>query len=396
LFARHGNKRKPNNKNRERMDGMQGVSVTEAGLLKMINLAYAAADDGEMMHAVFKALGELVSFSSGVFMPVDPATLELQSGVCFDCNMAAMDLYLAHYAPMDPFVQRQPGPAALNQSMLLSNLITVSELAHSEFSDFQRQVPYRHAIGMLTGVAKQPVAAFSVHRQSGEPDFSREEVAVLNCIGPHLARAVVLRRLACDPVEFTATGIAVFTRAARTLYLNGAARRLLGKTSPLDVLAVIAERGSGVISVGSKVLRLSTLPWSAASLLRPFALEESAAISVDDRQSAIQVGDHFLGRVEHTPDAIIVAVRAFCPRTDLTRRLAQYSLSRRQAEIAAWALRGLTNAEIADQVNIGVQTVREHFQEIYCRIGVRSRSELMARVLGTNGSTRPQGRGKAN
>jgi DNA-binding CsgD family transcriptional regulator len=263
------------------------------------------------------------------------------------------------------------------QNLLLSDCITPGELGRSEFSDFQRQVPYCYAMAMLTGVAQQAVAAVSVHRSAGERDFTREEQAVLACIGPHLARAVVLRRLANDSLQWAETGILVFSRTGRSLYLNAPARAFLGGTPPQAVLAALPAQTSGVIRLGSQTFRLSRLPWSAASLLRPFALDDAAENVISGPRPASVLVDCSPERVAAVPGAVIVVLRPYHARTDLVRRLAQYGLSPRQSEIAAWALRGLTNSEIAQQISIGDQTVRDHFQEIYCRIGVHSRTELL-------------------
>ncbi|MEF8698634.1 MAG: helix-turn-helix transcriptional regulator [Candidatus Accumulibacter sp. UW25] len=372
---------------------MERALAREDVLLPMIELAYAADDDVEMMHGVFELLRKVFPFRSGVFMPVNPATMELQSGLCFDCGMAEMAIYLEHYAPLDPFVLRQPGPAVVNQNRLLSEVVTAGELGRSEFSDFLRQVPYRHAMGMLTGVAQQAVAAVSVHRQAHERDFSREEKAVLDCIGPHLARAVVLRRLASDAEQRAQTGIAVFAGSGESLYLNAPARAFLQGSPPSVVLAALPAQGSGAIRLGAQTFRVSRLPWSAASLLRPFAGED-AAEAIDGTPSVRLPMASWPERTPRTPGATIVVLRPFHPRTDVLRRLVQYGLSPRQSEIAAWALRGLTNTEIAQQICIGEQTVRDHFQEIYCRIGVRTRTELLATVLGTTGSAAPHRRGR--
>jgi DNA-binding CsgD family transcriptional regulator len=370
---------------------MERALAREDVLLPMIELAYAADDDSEMMHGVFELLRKAVPFCSGVFMPVNQATMELQSGLCFDCSMTEMASYLAHYASIDPFVLGQPGPVVVNQNRVLSEVITAGELGRSEFSDFLRQVPYRHAMGMLVGVAQQAVAAVGVHRQAHERDFSREEKAVLDCIGPHLARAVVLRRLASDSVQRAQTGIAVFAGSGESLYLNAPARGFLRGSPPTVVLAALPAQGSGVIRLGAQTFRVSRLPWSTTSLLRPFA-EEDAAEAIDGRPSVRLPMTAWPERMPRTPGAIIVVLRPFHPRTDILRRLVQYGLSPRQSEIAAWALRGLTNTEIAQQICIGEQTVRDHFQEIYCRIGVRTRTELLATVLGTTGSVPPSRR----
>lgn len=369
---------------------MHGQHGLEGALLGMIDLAYSAADDREMIHVVFEALRAVVPFSSGVFMPVRQATMELQAGFCLDCDMADMAQYLAYYALMDPFVRRAPGPMRLNQNLLLSEVISPGELDRSEFSDFLHKVPYCHAMGMLTGAAQRAVAAVSVHRQKRERDFTAEEKAVFERIGPHLARAVVLRALANDSLQRTATGIAVFASTGKLLYLNGPARGFLVRGEPPAILAALSAQCGGVLRIGAQTYRLSRLPWSAASLLRPFAEEDTALNSTEEAQgSTPPVASLWPERIQHPQSATIVVLRPFHARTDLVRRLAQYGLSPRQSEIATLALRGLINGEIARQINISEQTVRDHFQEIYSRIGVHSRTELLARVLGTNGATSP-------
>jgi len=249
---------------------------------------------------------------------------------------------------------------------------------------------------MLTGVAQQPVAVVSVHRQEHEPDFTSDEKVVLDHIGPHLARAVVLRGLARDPLQREEIGIAVFSRGGQTLFLNGAVRRFLAGVPAAVVLAALQQQGSGVLRLRSQTFRLGRLPWSAASLLRPFAEERAGLAMSDCMPGASHPADACFGPVQVPSGATIVVLRPFHPRTDLVRRLRQYGLSPRQSEIATWALRGLSNIEIARQISIGEQTVRDHFQEIYSRIGVHSRAELLTRVFGTNEVALPTRRVRDN
>lgn len=368
---------------------MSGGLNKEGLLLKLIDAAYAAADDHEMMRQAFEGLRMLVPFNSGVFMPVNQCTMEMQPGLCFDCEPEDMATYLKHYAPMDPFVLRQPGLIVLNENRRISDVISTGELDRSEFIDFMQQVPYRHAMGALTGLAHRAVAVVSVHRQGR--DFNQEELAVFDRVGPHLARAVVLRRLANDTLQRAETGIAVFAGNGRALYLSEPARRFIGRTPAEALFTALSPEGSGVIRIGSQSYRLSRLPWSTASLLRHFALEDGEVPATP--LGRVKTNGHSLSgwpeQVPHPSSAMIVVMKPFAQRTDLARRLAQYGLSPRQSEIAACALRGLANTEIAREVCIGEQTVRDHFQEIYGRIGVSTRPELLARLLGTNTSVPP-------
>jgi len=64
-----------------------------------------------------------------------------------------------------------------------------------------------------------------------------------------------------------------------------------------------------------------------------------------------------------------------------TRRAANATaLSRREREVAALAVQGLTAGEIAERLQIGRRTVETHLANSYSKLGVRSKVELAARA----------------
>jgi DNA-binding CsgD family transcriptional regulator len=57
-------------------------------------------------------------------------------------------------------------------------------------------------------------------------------------------------------------------------------------------------------------------------------------------------------------------------------------LTRREAEILAWVERGKTNAEIAQILWIAPGTVKKHLDNIYEKLGVRTRTAAVTRLRG--------------
>jgi len=57
-------------------------------------------------------------------------------------------------------------------------------------------------------------------------------------------------------------------------------------------------------------------------------------------------------------------------------------LTARQAEVVALLLQGLSNLEIADALYVDVNTVKTHLRHAYKALGVRSRSQALALLLG--------------
>ena len=178
----------------------------------------------------------------------------------------------------------------------------------------------------------------------------------------------------------------MFGGTGRALYLNTVAHRSLGTTSPQALLSVLPANGSVVINLASQCYRLSRMPLATASLLRRFAIEETASGPNECLPADEDPKERWSGATRKGAGAVIAVLQPFHQRYDLTRRLANYGLSPRQQEVAVWALRGLANGEIARRIFISEQTVREHCQEIYFRAGVRTRAELLAKVLGSSGA----------
>ena len=58
-----------------------------------------------------------------------------------------------------------------------------------------------------------------------------------------------------------------------------------------------------------------------------------------------------------------------------------YGLTRREGEITQLALRGLSTAEVSEELHITPNTVRDHFKAIFDKVGVRSRKELVGHVF---------------
>ena len=57
------------------------------------------------------------------------------------------------------------------------------------------------------------------------------------------------------------------------------------------------------------------------------------------------------------------------------------SITSRQAEVLSLASNGLTSAEIAEQIGVSATTIRSHFDNIYCRLGVSDRCAAVATAL---------------
>jgi len=60
--------------------------------------------------------------------------------------------------------------------------------------------------------------------------------------------------------------------------------------------------------------------------------------------------------------------------------LAKYSITEREREIILKVIQGKSNADIAGELFVSIATVKTHLHNIYTKIGVNSRYNLLARV----------------
>jgi DNA-binding NarL/FixJ family response regulator len=79
------------------------------------------------------------------------------------------------------------------------------------------------------------------------------------------------------------------------------------------------------------------------------------------------------------PMSSAIARRVVCSFKRQAATLANIQLSVREAEVLKFLSKGFSNKEIADQVELSVETVRTYLKNIYKKLHVRSRTEAVLR-----------------
>ena len=70
------------------------------------------------------------------------------------------------------------------------------------------------------------------------------------------------------------------------------------------------------------------------------------------------------------------------PRRPPQPATARFGLSTRAAEVVGWIEQGASDAEIADALVVSRHTVHKHLQNIYRKLGVKSRTAALAALRG--------------
>jgi DNA-binding CsgD family transcriptional regulator len=93
--------------------------------------------------------------------------------------------------------------------------------------------------------------------------------------------------------------------------------------------------------------------------------------------------------IRETPEplvAVFIMEDTISSSLDLNKIRQQHSLTRREVDVLRRVLDGLKNLEIAEHLEIGEQTVKDHLSNIYLKLGVENRFALMRSLLNCSGS----------
>lgn len=340
--------------------------------LDLIELLYQAKSPIAIGNTFLTGLKELMDYDAAIFTPINWQTLELQEGLGYGDLMENMVQTSCIHAPFDPLLFDPLCLTRLNQSVRLSDMI-ISGLAARDFDFFNPGRPYRYAMGVVASWRQQPVAAIRFYRHANEIDFSDEDLKLLNRFALHIANAIYFQdtTIAFEPLR--ETGLIVFGEGGNLLYKNEAIAKMLDGM-PLDTVLQIVKEGNMWLKNGVELYRAELVPLTPSSLLTLLAKSEEA--------QAGQVVDAEQLFIRKTQNITIISIEPFRRRHAVANRLKHNGLSPREIEVSLGIMRGLSNANIAKQLFIDEKTVKDHLQRIYAKIHIKTRTELISKMLG--------------
>lgn len=328
-------------------------------ILEIIDIIYSVPDRSAMFRAVCEKLQGFIGIYSAIFAPIDPKTGEyyFNGYEVFNNSEGAMILYLDHYVTLDPFITcewyKNANSVARNTDLVPERSIIRSEFAN-DFLLPAASVFYILAFSLIS--QGDMVGTAGLHRQKHEGDFSDRDKEIINILLPHLARAIRNLDL-MQGIELSKepSGVITIGEDGRPFYVNDAARLAL-KGMPVER---IPDPGLG----------------SAAAFFK----SRSGTYRV--RSVPIGIGRGCRGR--------LMLLERYPAEHRLHPKLDGFKLSRREKEIAVLVIQGYSNREIADQLFISEQTVKDHLHVMFEKAGIRRRGELAAKVLGLRSGSIP-------
>jgi DNA-binding CsgD family transcriptional regulator len=217
-------------------------------------------------------------------------------------------------------------------------------------------------------------------QEKGRADFEAREVAFLRRIAPHMGaglRAATLQQELHDDRNSAddAAGVLVLDESGLIIQHNAAAKRRLQE---LGDLGARWREGEGLPAP------IWTVLGALKRALKPDTdrdLNGSPQLRIRGRSGrwlTLQAS-----RTEPTltrPSESVVIIAPTGPKEVLHLTAIGYGLSPREQEVVDLALRGASTKQISQALYISEYTVKDHLANIFEKVGVRGRRELVTRL----------------
>jgi DNA-binding CsgD family transcriptional regulator len=272
--------------------------------------------------------------------------------------------YLERYQDLDPM--RPFFVEASGRPRLLSETDAGRRYGQDPFTgEFLAGLGIRYIMLVVHRMPDGSVFSVALHRGPDQHDFDANERALLAACAPDLARAAsaaVLRRTVMAhisaPGRSATVHAVVFDTSGRVVHADLGAAPLLDAKAMAQLSGEIATMVASRPAVGT-VIERDLSPSSGGALpARVVALDSRSGIG------AMAVLSH-----EATDSRFERLVR-------------EARLTGRERQVAALAIEGLRNRDIANRLGVGVDTVKWHLKTIFQKTKVHGRGGLAAIVLG--------------
>jgi DNA-binding CsgD family transcriptional regulator len=268
----------------------------------------------------------------------------------------------------------------LEFNWMVRNGHPVALLSEATGGDLERSLHWRELLGPagfgheargVFTVGQELWGAICAIRERGRPDFSAREVAVMRRIAPHLGAG-----LKAASLRSRASRALVLDRRGRVLHHTAAAERWLGD---IGDLGPGWREGEG----------LPVAVWSAVGALRralkPQTERDRAGVprvcvrARSGRWLTLHASMSEPRQLGSLGEIVIVIEPAGFKETTWLNT-ATYALSPREEEVVGFVVRGASTRQISQALYVTEDTVQKHIQNVFEKVGVRSRQALVKRL----------------
>jgi DNA-binding NarL/FixJ family response regulator len=322
--------------------------------------AVLATDAASLRASVVEEVQRLANCGPVFLAAVDPTTLNFTASVRSGIDDQAAAAFLSHELCVDDVVKFRDLAGAAQPVESLYRATHGNPRDSARWRDVIEPLGWGDELRVALRSAGRTWGFLCLHREDGEPGYGPEELSALAHVAPVIAEA--FRRTALTgslrgPVP--AAGVMVLDENFVVTSADGAAAEwldLLGGSFdglPIMVMSVAVQ---AVTTGRPQLVRAAT----------------SGGRWICARASRL----HGIG-----PERVAIVLECAHPADVLPALAAAVRLSPREFEVAQAVIGGASARVISRRLGIRERTVQDHLKAIYAKSGVRSRGELVARLL---------------
>jgi DNA-binding CsgD family transcriptional regulator len=354
---------------------------------EILHLANLALEPNLLRSKILELLFKKLYVECSVFfLPNDS-----MGGIEVNLEEKYVKQYKEHFHRYDP-IQLINGTQYLKRVIRLEEVIDYHAFVSSRFyCDFLKPQKIHHKLYMNLCTGDRYHGRIALFRPPKAERFSEGNVRTLQTMAPFLAFALdhndLLIKTRVQEGAFnlldknTSTGIVLVDDSMRPIYMNQKAREFCQTFLGRDPYKDKANRLPSLLledcraiseELGSKA---GCLVLPKYRVLRNDYLKSFYISSRTLEKGASSSGRLFMISIEEGHEGTV-----FEP----ARLKENYKLTNREIDIVLQTYQGLKNAEIARRLFISEITVKKHIQNIFQKMGVKSRTALVHRILKEN------------
>ena len=321
-------------------------------------------------------LQKLIPLDASFFATADPATLLFTSAVVDDVLARVAPQFLENEFLQDDSV-KFVALARANSPVDSLGVVTKGELGRSpRYQEILAPIDLGDELRAALVVGSKCWGFMCLHREHSSPNFTPAEAAFLAKLTPHLAEGLRTALLIGDgPVPTLppeGPGLVLLADDLSLAAITPAAEGWLAEVAKSDWPGSL-ELPEAVYAVAARLLALERGGHTSPDLMPRIRLRTASGRWLVLHASRL--------RAAETEGRIAVIFEEARPSEIAPLIVDAYGLTKREGEITRLVLRGLSTAEVSEELHITPNTVRDHFKAIFDKVGVRSRRELVGQVF---------------
>ncbi len=344
---------------------------------EIIRLCHAGLDSRTFRVEAVKHLQKAIPIDASFFATADPATLLFTGAVLDDVLARATSQFLENEFLKDDsikFARLARGRSPVEGL----GLATKGDLDLSpRYQEILAPMDLGDELRAALVVGSKCWGFMCLHRERSSPNFTSAEAAFLAKLTPHLAEGLRTALLIGDArgTSFMpeGPGLLLLAEDLSLAAITPAAEGWLAELAESDWPSSLELPGA-VYAVAARLLALergdnNTLPGLMPRIRLRSASGRWLVLHASRLRAAVTESQIAIIFEEARPSEIAPLI------------VDAYGLTKREGEITRLVLRGLSTAEVSEQLHITPNTVRDHFKAIFDKVGVRSRRELVNQIF---------------